>query len=55
MVDPATDEIVGLLSAIHEIEVGGDSMAVELGVGGNRSISPEGARRLIEGWVRIER
>jgi hypothetical protein len=55
VVDPATDEIVGLLSAIHEIEVGGDSMAVELGVGGNRSISPEGARRLIEGWVRIER
>jgi hypothetical protein len=55
VVDPATDEIVGLLSAIHEIEVGGDSMAVELDIGGNPSISPEGARRLIEGWVRIER
>jgi len=54
VVDPATDEIVGLLSAILEIEVGGESMAVERGVGGNLSISPEGARRLIEGWLRIE-
>ena len=54
VVEPASGEIVFLWAGYSDVELRGESMVLEWSASNPPSISPEGARRLTEGWVRIE-
>lgn len=54
VVDTRSGEIAFLWDGYQAIRVDGDSMVVDYDANGELSISSEGARRQIEGWVRVD-
>jgi len=54
VVDPASGEVVYLLAAHINVSLDGKSMAVEYSAKRDPAISPNGARRLTEGWVQVD-
>jgi hypothetical protein len=54
VVEPASGEIVFLWAGYSDVELRGESMVMERSASSPPSISPEGARQLTKGWVRID-